>query len=308
VTAPLVRKKVDRPPRTIAASNNAIKLAAEGTTAYASRLYDQAIAKYEAALAEWSGHHFAWYGLAACYIGKVDWAHAVDAISNAVTLAPDQPMYLMVYGVSLYEQIMAAERENQARRENRDAALVTVDASTLDFTKALSPLLRAVQLEPKLWRAHYYIGRIYRDGGFSAAAAKAFREAIAGGASTTAPFVALVEVYRRWGFAKEASEVALLGTARFQGVASADVWYELGMSYFDQRERTLAIQAFTQALAADPANGKALYQRGQTYFELKDKKRATADLDAFVKLGATDAPLRFARQQAIKMLTDLGAR
>ena len=37
---------------------------------YKRQQYDDAIAKYKAALAEWSGHHFAWYGLAGSYIGK----------------------------------------------------------------------------------------------------------------------------------------------------------------------------------------------------------------------------------------------
>lgn len=303
--AALARKKVDHAPRTVTASNNAIKLSDEATKAYSQRSYDDAIAKYKAALAEWDGHHFAWYGLAGSYIGKKDWAHAVDAIDHAVTLAPDVPMYLLVYGVAIYEATVNSAREAEARRTGADPSVVSPDVTKLDFTKALAPLLRAVQVEPRLWRAHYYIGRIYRDGGFPRAAARAFREAVANGASTTAPFIALVELYRLWGYAKEASDVALLGTARFQGAVSADIWYELGMSYHDQREHKLAIQSFTQALAADPQYARALYQRGQTRFLLKDKAAKT-DLEEFLKL-PQDPSLEFHRQVANRMLIDLAA-
>lgn len=290
--APLARKKADRPPRTVAASAAAIKLSDEATRAYGARQYDDAIAKYKAALAEWSGHHFAWYGLAGSYIGKSDWVHAAEAIDNAVSLAPDVPMYLLVYGVASYEAIVATKP----------------DLATTDFSKPLAAFLRAVQVEPKLWRAHYYIGRIYRDGGYYRAAANAFREAVANGASTTAPFIALAELYRRWGYAKAASEVALLGTARFSGTVSADVWYVLGMSYADQRDHKLAIQSFTQALSADPAHAKSMFQRGQSRFVLKDKKAAKADFEEFLKVATGDASLDFARRQANTMLADLSAR
>jgi tetratricopeptide (TPR) repeat protein len=229
-------------------------------------------------------------------------------MDNAVTLAPDEPMYLMLYGYTTYEGIVAAAREDEARKTNSDPKLVTPDLTKLDFSKALPPLLRAVQLEPKLWRAHYYIGRIYRDGGFASAAAASFRESIGNGASSNGPFIALVELYRKWGFSKPASEVALIGSARFTGPEAADVWYVLGMSYDDLRDDKLAVQAFTQSLAARPDNAKALFQRGQVYARLKDKTHAKADLEAFVKLAANDGRFTFALQHASKLLLDLGGR
>src|SRR2546430_7609572 len=50
----------------------------------------------------------------------------------------------------------------------------------------------------ELWRAHYYIGRIYRDTGKSKEAAEALTRALQGAPSDPGPWVALAELYRRW--------------------------------------------------------------------------------------------------------------
>jgi tetratricopeptide (TPR) repeat protein len=305
---PLSRKKVDRPPRQVTDSAESIRISNQGTRAYGQKNYDEAIAKYTDAISRWGGNHVAYYGLAGAYIGKNDWAAARDAMDNAVSLEPTQPMYLMTYGLAIYESIVAAERQALAKRQGVDPSLVVVDNTTLNFSKAIDPLVAAVAIEPTIWRAHYYIGRIYRDQGFAAAAATELREAVANGATAPGPYIALGELYRKWDFPKDASEIALLGTARFTGSEGSDVWYVLGMSYDDQGDNKLAIQAFTQALAARPDNAKALFQRGQAYFRLKDKKRAKADLEAYLKAVDGSTLPDFVRQQANKMLMDLGAR
>jgi hypothetical protein len=50
-----------------------------------------------------------------------------------------------------------------------------------------------------------------------------------------------------------------------------------------------------------------MFQRGQAYVALKDKKAAKADLEAFTKAGAGDPSLVFPLQQANKLLLDLAA-
>jgi tetratricopeptide (TPR) repeat protein len=306
--AVLARKKIERHPKDVAAGRDSIRLGNECVRAYGQQQLDDAIAKCTAAIATWGGNHLAYYALAGAHMGKLDWAAARDAMDQAISLAPDEPMYLMFYGIASYEAAIATEKTAEAKRQGGDPAQVAIDPSKLDFGKALGALQRAVQIEPKLWRAHYYIGRIYRDQGFAKAAASALRESISHGPTKSGPFIALGELYRRWDHPKHAAEIALLGTARISGYESADVWYVLGMTYDDQRDDRLAIQAFTQVLAADPIHAKALFQRGQVYVRQKERAKAKADLEMFVKVGSNQPSLSFALQQANKMLLDLAAR
>src|SRR5262249_31092393 len=105
----------------------------------------------------------AWYGLAAAYHDRQDFTNAAEAAQHAVTLAPEQAMYQLEYGWFLYDKAIQGAREDQARRENKKPEEVTPDLTTVNFEKPLQHLQEAVKLNPELWRAHYCIGRIYRD-------------------------------------------------------------------------------------------------------------------------------------------------
>jgi len=284
-----------------------IKLSNEGTKAYGQKQYETAIEKYLKATERWRDNHVAWYGLAGAYIGKNDWAKASDAMQNAVQVAPEQAMYQMVYGYTLYEKAIFQAREDQARRENKKIEEVQPDLTAVNFEKPMQYLQKAVELNPELWRAHYYIGRIYRDTDKPKEAATSLTKALSYAPTTPAPWVALGELYRKWDYTDQALSVAQQGATVVPGSNEvSDIWYVVGMAYDDKRMDDKAIESFDKALESRPDNHKAKFQRGQAYFRKGDFAKAKKDLEDFSKSGG--ASVEFAKQQASKMLLDIAAK
>ena len=285
-----------------------IKLSNEGTKAYGAKQYEIAIEKYTKATGRYRDNHQAWYGLAGSYmLGKQDWSKAADAMQNAVQVAPEQAMYQMLYGRALYEKAIFQAKEDMARRENKKVEEVSPDLTVINFEKALSALQEAVKLNPDLWRAHYYIGRIYRDTDKPKEAAAALTKAISFAPTEAAPYVALGELYRKWDYTEQALSVAQQGTAVLPGGNEvSDLWYVVGMAYDDKRSDDKAIEAFDKALESRMDNHKAKFQRGQAYFRKGDFTKAKKDLEDFSKSGG--ASVEFAKQQASKMLLDIAAK
>lgn len=289
------------------ARNDSIRAANEGNQALGQKQYDAAIPALKRAVERWNGNHTAWYSLGVAYKGKADWAAATEAISHAVQLVPEQAMYQLLYGWCLYEKAIQAAREDQARRENKKPAEVTPDLSSVNFEKALQHVQEAVKLNPDLWRAHYVMGRIYRDTGKSKEAAEALTRALKSAPVDPAPWVALAELYRLWDYSDQAIEVSLAGTTAVPGtIDQSDIWYEVGMGYDDKRLDDKAIEAFTKAIESKRDNQKAKFQRGQAYFRKGDYTNAKKDLLEFSKVAG--ASVEFAKQQASKMLIEIAAK
>jgi tetratricopeptide (TPR) repeat protein len=289
------------------ARNESITASNEGTKAFGQKQYDTAIADYKRATDKWSDNHTAWWGLGGAYAGKADWTNAAEAMSHAVQIAPDQGMYQLFYGRFLYEKAVQSAREDQAKRENRKPDEVTPDLASVNFEKPLQHLQEAVKLNNELWRAHYYIGRIYRDTGKAKEAAEEMSKALSSGPTEPAPWVALAELYRQWDYTDQAIQVAENGTAVVPGANDkSDIWFEVGMGYDDKRLDDKAVDAFSKAIEAKRDNRKAKFQRGQAYFRKGDYSNAKRDLEEFSKAGG--ASVEFDKQQASKMLIDIAAK
>lgn len=287
--------------------NESVKMSNEGTKAYGQKQYETAIERYLKATEAWNENHVAWYGLAGAYIGRGDWPKAADAMQNAVQVAEEQAMYQMVYGYTLYEKAIFVAREDQARRENKKPEEIQPDLSNVNFEKPRTHLQKAIELNPELWRAHYYLGRIYRDTDKPKEAADALTKALSYAPSQPGPWVALGELYRKWDYTDEALQVALQGTAVVPGSNEvSDIWYVVGMAYDDKSLYDKAIEAFDKALESRGDNHKAKFQRGQAYFRKGDFTKAKKDLEDFAKSGG--ASVEFAKQQASKMLLDIAAK
>lgn len=294
---PLPTTAMLRPPASPALRAESIKHSNEATRAYGQKDFAKASAEYHEAVVAWAGNTLAWYGSAGAQIGAGDWRGAAASMEKAFELAPTNAMYAMVYGYALYQ------------RAYTDAAAqgTTLGASgplRADLARAAQLLRYAVKLDDKLWRAHYYLGRIERDLLRPQDAAGEFTRALESAPSDPAPWIALCELYRTWRMPALALAVAEQGTKIVPGAASADVWYVLGMAHDDLHHDAPAIAAFTKVLEADPAHAKARFQRGQVLFRSKKFAEAKRDLEAFV----ADAPAnQFAVAQASKMLLDIAA-
>ncbi|TMQ17082.1 MAG: tetratricopeptide repeat protein [Deltaproteobacteria bacterium] len=177
--------------------------------------------------------------------------------------------------MALYE----AERE-RAQREHGAPDEVTVDVSAPALGAARDALWRATRLAPELWRAHYYLGRVYRDLDDSHQAAEQFTRAIATHPMYRAGYIALSELYRSWDYIDQALAVAKLGTTYLP--SDAELWCELGMAYGARRADDQAIAAFDRALALRPQDMTARFQRGQVHARRGDVVNARRDLEAVV--------------------------
>jgi tetratricopeptide (TPR) repeat protein len=294
------RKAVD--PKVRAASVKHVNTCNKGLV---DRNYDDAVAECTAALTAWDGNHLAWWGIVNAHLARGDWAKAKEAVLHAVELKPDQPMYQMMLGLALYESTVQEAREAQAKRAGRKVGQVTADLSAVSFDPAIEALRQAIKLNANLWRAHYYLGRIHRDHGEAKQAAEELTKAIAGNPREANPYVALVELYRRWDYTDQAIAVASQGTANVGG-DPADLWYVLGMGYDDKRDDAKAIEAFTNAIKARPDHAKAKFQRGQAYVRQKDFANGKRDLEEFLK--STSVENELAKVQANRMLMDIAAQ
>jgi tetratricopeptide (TPR) repeat protein len=277
-----------------------------GVKAYALKQWDTAIGLFSQAIARWPAHHQALYGLAAAHAQRREWAAAATAGCKAVELQPDVAMYHLFCGRYLYEEAIASAKQAQARAQNKQVEDIEVDLSKVSFDTPRAHLATALALNNGLWRAHYLLGSIERAGGRWKAAATAFSQAVALGATEPAPWVAIAELYRLWDHPDEAIAIAELGT---RVITDADgvsaLWFEVGMGYDDKRATAKAIVAFDNAIDARRDNHLARFARGQANFRVGNREQAKRDLETFAKTaGAPD----FYLQQATRMLLELDAK
>jgi tetratricopeptide (TPR) repeat protein len=280
---------------------------AQGNKANGAKQFETAIAEYEKAVDKYHDNHLAWYGMGGAQAGKGDWSKASDAFAVAVQLDDKQPMYQMWYGVSLYEKSVQTAREDQAKKENKKPEEIKPDLSAVNFEKAEQHLQESIKLNGEMWRAHYYLGKIYREQDKPKDAANEFTAAIKANPRESGPYIALGELYRKWDDTDEAIRVTSQGTVNVPGSNEvSDIWYVLGMGYDDKQQEDKAIDAFDHAIETRKDNHKAKFQRGQAYFRKGDFVHAKRDLEDFSKSGG--ASLEFAKQQASKMLMDIAAK
>ena len=287
--------------------NDSIRAANKGAEAYGKKEIETAISNYKRAVELWPDNHEAWYGLGGSYAEKKDWTNAADAISHAVQLVPDQAMYQLLYGRILYEKAVRTAQEEEGRKENKKPEEVVPELTSVNFEKPLQQLQEAVKLNNELWRAHYYIGRIYRDTGRAKEAAEELTRTLQAAPTDPGPWVALAELYRQWDYTDQAIQIAEAGTAVVPGITEkADIWFEVGMGYDDKRLYDKAIDAYTKSLEAKRDKHTAKFQRGQAYYRKNDYGNAKRDLEEFSKTGGVS--VQFEKQQAAKMLVDIAAK
>jgi tetratricopeptide (TPR) repeat protein len=270
VTKPPLRPKVNPTARNVSTDqlNACIK-------AIAGRAFDAAIASCESATKAWNGNHLAWYTLASAHMAKSEWPQAKAAVEHAVTQRPDQGMYQLYHGIALFEAAHAG------------AATSSPGSANLD--EARDALRRATQLAPNLWRAHYYLGRLYRERDDARRAAEQFTLTIKTHPSYRFGYIALTELYRRWDYVDQALAIAKLGTANVAPAEASELWFEVGMVQDAKRATQPAIEAFTKAIELRPQDVSSKFQRGQLYYRANDFAGAKRDLDDVVTSTDPDA-------------------
>jgi tetratricopeptide (TPR) repeat protein len=284
---------------------------ANGNKFFGQKQWESAVAEYDKAIEKYRENHLAWFGKGAAMYEKKQFDSAAESLGNAVQLAPDQPVYQLVYGVSLYEKAVFDARKKQADAQGKKPEDISPDLNGVPFDEPLKHLLEAAKLNSDMWRAHYYLGRIYRETDKPKEAADEFSKALQTNPREAGPYVALGELYRKWDYTDQAIKVeqqAVANVCAAGGVCaeSSDPWFVLGMGYDDKRQDKEAIDAFSKSLEGKKDNHKAKFQRGQAYFRSGDMISAKKDLEEFSKQGGASA--EFNKQMASKMLMDIAAK
>jgi tetratricopeptide (TPR) repeat protein len=301
---------VTRPPQRAAVDdkvrNDSIGQLNACNKAIAARKFDDAVAACKTATTTWDGNHFAWYSGASAHMARAEWPEAKAGTERAVALRPDQAMYQLYYGIALYESELARVRAELAARDHKPPQEVAVNPSMLKLDGARDALRRAAKLAPELWRAHFYLGRVYRDLGDSQREAEQFTQTITVHPAYRFAYIALIELYRRWGFLDQAIAVALIGTTHVAPAEVGELWYEAGMAYDAKHADDPALDAFTKAITARPDDVLAKLGRGQIYFRRADLANAKRDLDDVVK--SADPRVAAARSTATALLAKIAHR
>ena len=301
VTKPPLRKRVDDETRNASVGHlNACN------KAIAARRYDDGITECKAATTAWDGNHLAWYAWASAHMAKGEWPQAEAAVAHAVALRPDLGMYQLYHGISLYEAERQNARDDQARREHKKPDEIVLDPSAMKLDAARDALARAVKLAPDLWRAHYYLGRVYRDLDDARREAEQFTATIKTYPGYRFGYIALIELYRRWDYNDEALAVATLGTVTVPAAEASELWFELGMAHDAKHADDKAIEAFGKVIAGKPDDVAAKFQRGQVYLRKRELANATRDLEDVVK--STDPRMVAERQVATQLLTQIAGK
>jgi tetratricopeptide (TPR) repeat protein len=300
-TAPPLRKVVDEQARNIS-----IALLNACNKAIAARRYADAITQCRAATGAWNDNHLAWYAWASAHLARNEWQAAQTAIARAVAQRPDRAMYQLYDGIARYEAAIQKAREDRAHELHKPPEDVTLDPSRLSLDPARDALLRAVRIAPDLWRAHYYLGRLYRDLEDARHAAERFTRAIAAHPGYRLGYIALTELYRRWGYLDQSLAVALRGAAHVRATEAADLWFEIGLTYDAKHLEDKAIAAFGKVLDTRPRDLNARFQRGQIYVRRGDFADARLDLEEVVT--STDPQLAAVQPIAQQLLRQMAVQ
>lgn len=287
-----VRKAVDD--QTI---NTSIEHMNACNQAIVAHRYDAAVSECQIATDIWDGNHLAWYARAGAHLARREWRQAKAAAERAVTLRPDQAMYQLYYGIALYET---------AHEAPRGAPAHTAAPPAPRLEAARTALIAADRRAPELWRAHFYLGRVYRELDDARRAAVQFSATIRTNPAYLPAYIALIEIYRRWDYIDQALAVAVLGAGNVATAETTDLWFEVGIIHDARHADDEAIEAFSKAVAASPNDAGARFERAQIYLRKGDLPSARRDLEEVAR--SKDPRAGVTRPLAAQLLATLAAR
>ena len=250
---------------TNAERNESIELMNEGLRLAQQQSYATAADKLRKAANRYRENHAAWYNLGQVLLQQKKWKEAADALSEAVKYNGRDAMYHYRLGQALYES--------------------WDDGSGGSLELAQTALEKAVELNPRLFKAHWYLGRTYHKKDKPAQAAAAWTESAKLDPGFGKPFVDLGKLYLQWDFVPQAIAVLEQGSLGhvLDGEDASNIYYHLGLCYDAQQNWAKAVTAYTNALDKRKDNVLAKLQRGFSYVKLGEKAKARADLEDYVK-------------------------
>jgi tetratricopeptide (TPR) repeat protein len=195
----------------------------------------------------------------------------------------------------LYEKAASAF-EQAVKNNDKDAMYVyklgnsQFEANKLDAARV--SLEKALQLNKRLFKAHWFLGKIHEAQGRPKEAAAEYSESARLNPSFGKAFISLGKLYYVWEFLPQAATVLEQGahTARDPEDRAA-INYALGMTYDAQAAGSTApqplydkaIAAYQESLKDDPSSMDTKLQLGFTYADKGDKANGRKFLEEYTK-------------------------
>ena len=217
-------------------------------------------------------NHFAAYTLGQVYIKEEKWDKAVAALLAAINISDGDPMYHYHLGHAYLE-------------------LGKLELARPDVERALA-------LNGRLFKAHYFLGRLHAIQDRPKDAAKAWTESCRLNPGFGKPFLELGKLYYSWDYMQEAVSVLLQGAQNARDLDDrSDLYYQLGMAYDALAQNGKAIAAYESSLAEKRDNLDARLQLGFAYAVKGDKAKARGFLEEFMKVGGGQSPFKIQAAQ-----------
>ena len=194
------------------------------------------------------------------------------------------------------EELEVAKKAAEAKVgavEAFNAAVPLFNAGDVDG--ALAKLQEAVGLDPDLAPAHYVLGRIYERKGMLAEGIASAEKAIALNGDDVRSITLRYELLSRTGDAAKTAEALAVFKAKAPAAASKSL-YDRGKALFDANQIREAKALLEDAVATDPANGRAYYELGLCHVNLNDMPKAKEALGKFVTLVPDDPEAPMAKE------------
>jgi tetratricopeptide (TPR) repeat protein len=156
------------------------------------------------------------------------------------------------------------------------------------FGSAIAAFQEAIKLEPNHYKAYYRMGVLHEKLDEPQKADQAFRKAIEIRPTYSASFVNLGNMYIDYGHANVGQ--AVLETGVRVNEKDAAMWNGLGRAQLALNKPQDAVESFKKAKAIDPDMVDVLFGLGMAYAEVRNRKDAVENLQAFIQKAGNDVP------------------
>lgn len=230
-----------------------------------ARAFGQAEKELEAAVSLDQSNHQAAYALGQVYADQKKWDKAADAFSLALKSFSDDTMYHYKLGQALFET-------------NK------LDAAKKEFDRALS-------MNKRLFKAHWYEGKILVAQGHFKEGAASWTESCRLNPGFGKAFIDLGRLYYQWDFLQEAVSVLSQGAQYARDSEDlTNIEYYLGMAYDGLKQYDKSADAYVKAIDTRKENIEARLQAGMAFANQGKKDLAKKYLTEFVKMGGGNVP------------------
>ncbi len=173
------------------------------------------------------------------------------------------------------------------------------------YQDAIAQFQQAITLDPSHYKANYRMGALFEKLDQPQKADQAFRKSIELRPTYSLAFVSLGNMYIDYGFANVGHLVLETGTK--VNDKDGGMWNGLGRAQLSLNKPTEAVESFKKAKALDPEMVDVLFGLGMAYAELRNRKEAVENLQAFMQKAGNDTPedIKQAAQNTIARMQDV---